>query len=89
MLGRQPEGEEEAMAAFMVIMIQVMEMYHLRARDQFFGFSMSSGDQVRRPFLSRWISPSCLSCRLRYGFACGLDTARLRASMSKVKGMRG
>lgn len=44
MLGKHPDGDEEAMLPFMIVMMHAAVMNHLRAADQFFGFSISSGE---------------------------------------------
>lgn len=52
----QPEGEEEANVEEMTRQMDTMVMYHLRAGDQFLGFSMSpTGLKSRWPEELRWI----------------------------------
>lgn len=45
--GRHPDGEEDAKLPFMMVMMHANVMNHLRAGDQFFGFSTSFGETER------------------------------------------
>lgn len=52
------------MLALVTRTMQMIVMYHFRARDQFFGSSISSIDHLRSPFSSSWTG-SCFNAPLR------------------------
>lgn len=53
--GRHPDGEEDAKLPFMIVMMHANVMNHLRAGDQFFGFSTSFGETERGKVLVRYL----------------------------------
>ena len=71
-----PDGLEDANVAFTTRMTETTVMYHLRAVDQFLGFSMSLGPNSRRPSSLRWISSEASMSLVLYGFAVGRDKKR-------------
>lgn len=84
MLGRQPEGLEDANVAFTTSKTLTTVMYHLRFGDQFLGFSMSFGAKSRCPSLFRWMASPALMPLVRYGFATGRDKILSSCSMCSV-----
>lgn len=73
---RHPEGLEEAKVALTTINTDAKVMYHLRAFDQFFGFSMSLGLKSKWPFSFRNGVVLFSISLLRYGLAVGLESSR-------------
>ena len=81
---KQPDGEDEANVEDMTRDMDTIVMYHLRAADQFFGFSMSPSEKSRCPELLRCIDSLGLTFLLRYGFAAGRESVRSRNSIVVV-----